>query len=84
MLVLIPVVQFQSSNHIATDSETKLNRFFLSYAGSNLPSPDADPEFTATKDYTVQRYVETQIYSGTYYNSGVEYVFNPIVFSGTS
>ena len=65
------VSKFKSYNTaLATDSETKLNRFFLSYAGSNLPSPDADPEFTATKDYTVQRYVETQMYSGAYYNSG--------------
>ncbi len=68
---LCSVSKFKSYNSaITTDSETKLNRFFINYAGSNLPSPDADPDFTPTRDYTVQRYVESQMYSGAYYNSG--------------
>ncbi len=31
---------------------------------------DADPNFTTAVDYTTQRYVETQIYSGAYYDTG--------------
>jgi len=50
--------------------ELKLNRFFINYAGQNLPQPDANPEFVAGKDYTTQRYIESQIYSGAYYDTG--------------
>ena len=50
--------------------ELKLNRFFINYAGQNLPTPDADPRFEAGTDYTVQRYAETQIYSGAYFDTG--------------
>lgn len=53
-----------------TSEELKLNRFFLNYAGQNLPAPDADPSFVAGKDYTIQRYSETQIYSGAYFDTG--------------
>jgi hypothetical protein len=35
-----------------------------------LPSPDADPNFIATQDYTTQRYVESQIYSGAMFDTG--------------
>jgi hypothetical protein len=54
----------------ATDEELKLNRFFINYAGQNLPAPDADPNFTPTIDYTTQRYVESQIYSGALFDTG--------------
>ena len=50
--------------------ELKLNRFFVNYAGQNLPAPDADPDFKAGRDYTIQRYTDTQIYSGGYYDTG--------------
>jgi hypothetical protein len=53
-----------------TDESLKLSRFFINYAGQNLPAPDADPEFKAGVDYTTQRYVETQIYSGSYFDTG--------------
>ena len=52
------------------DEELKLNRFFINYAGQNLPAPDADPNFTSTIDYTTQRYVESQIYSGALFDTG--------------
>ena len=54
----------------ANSEELKLNRFFLNYAGQNLPAPDADPDFQASIDYTTQRYVETQLYSGAYFDNG--------------
>jgi hypothetical protein len=63
--------KFKSYNAALTVSqELKLNRFFINYAGQNLPAPDADPEFSAVKDYTTQRYVESQIYSGAYFDTG--------------
>ncbi len=63
---------FKVSNdaYTANDEELKLSRFFINYAGQNLPAPDADPLFTPTKDYTTQRYVESQIYSGAMFDTG--------------
>jgi len=61
------------SNKIPNEpQETKLNRFFINYAGQNFPAPDADPSFVPNDklDYTTQRYIESQIYSGAYYDSG--------------
>jgi len=54
----------------ADSEELKLNRFFINYAGQNLPAPDADPLFVAGTDYTTQRYVESQLYSGAYFDNG--------------
>jgi hypothetical protein len=54
----------------STSQELKLNRFFIQYAGQNLPAPDADPEFKADRDYTTQRYTESLVYSGSYYDTG--------------
>lgn len=54
----------------SVSQELKLERFFINYAGQNLSSPDADPSFVAGTDYTVQRYVESQIYSGGYFDTG--------------
>jgi hypothetical protein len=53
-----------------TNEELKLNRFFINYSGQNLPAPDADPSFVAGTDYTTQRYAESQIYSGAYFDTG--------------
>jgi len=47
-----------------------LTRFYINYAGQNLPAPDADPEFVEGKDWTAQRYTETQLYSGAYFDTG--------------
>ena len=47
-----------------------MNRFFLNFAGQNLPAPDADPAFVAGKDYTTQRYVESQMFLVAYYDTG--------------
>jgi hypothetical protein len=54
----------------ADQTELTLNRMFINYAGQNRPAPDADPSFVAGQDYTVQRYNETQLYSGAYFDSG--------------
>jgi hypothetical protein len=52
------------------EEELKLNRMFINYAGQNRPQPDADPTFVANNDYTVQRYVDSQLYSGAYFDTG--------------
>ena len=63
--------KFKSYNvALNAEQETKLTRFFINYAGQNLPAPDADPNFTSTTDYTTQRYIESQMYSGGFYDSG--------------
>lgn len=63
---------FKVSNaaRTANSEEQKLERFFINYAGMNLPSPDADPNFTPLIDYTTQRYAESQIYSGAMFDTG--------------
>lgn len=55
---------------VPVPQELGLNRFFINYAGQNLPAPDADPSFVAGTDYTIQRYMESQIYNGSYFDSG--------------
>lgn len=50
--------------------ELLLNRLYINYAGQNMPAPDADPSFVGGTDYTIQRYAETQINSGAYFDSG--------------
>ena len=50
--------------------ELNLQRFFINYNSQNFPQPDADPEFDTEKDYTAQRYAETQIMSGCMFDTG--------------
>lgn len=52
--------------------ELRLNRLFLNYANMNKPQPDADPDYVpaSARDYTLQRYNDSMIYSGQYNNSG--------------
>ena len=69
----LSVSKFKSYNNPAiptASEELKLNRMFINYAGQNLPAPDADPSFVAGTDYTTQRYAESQIYSGAYFDTG--------------
>lgn len=64
--------KFRSYENVAqpfSPQELSLNRFYINFAGENKPSPDADPSFTAGKDYTIQRYFETQIHNGAYHDA---------------
>jgi len=58
------------TNNYAPNKELDLNRMYISYAGMQRPSPDADPSFNTGVDRTVQRYVDTMIENGAYYDSG--------------
>jgi hypothetical protein len=57
-------------NNPTVPQELRLNRLFVNYGGTSKPSPDADPSFVAGTDYTVQRYAETMLASGAYYDTG--------------
>jgi len=65
--------KFGNAANTLRDEETKLSRMFIQYAGESKPSPDADPTFVsgaAGKDYATQRYIETQLNSGAFYDCG--------------
>jgi len=63
--------KFRSYN-VAIDApqELNLNRFFINYAGQNMPAPDADPAFDTNTDRTTQRYMETMLYNGAVFDTG--------------
>lgn len=50
--------------------EKSLNRFFVNYAGRNVPSPDADPQFVAGTNYATEMYLNTILNSGSYFSEG--------------
>ena len=52
--------------------EKELTRLFLQYAGKAFPQPDADPNYSVgnAQDYTTQRYVETQLNTGSLFSEG--------------
>ena len=50
--------------------ELSLNRFYINFAAQSRPNPDADPSFNTRVDRTVQRYIESQIENGSYFDSG--------------
>lgn len=54
------------------NEELNLTRLFLSYGGTSRPSIDADPSYivTSAKDYTTQRYVDTLLQTGQYFQEG--------------
>ena len=65
--------KFKSYDNLLNPSiqqELKLIRFFVNFAGQTLPAPDADPSFVAGEDYSIQRYTDSQIYSGAFYDTG--------------
>jgi hypothetical protein len=61
---------YEAGNVPVSPQELRLNRLFVNYAGLNKPSPDADPSFIAGTDFTVERYAQTQIGSGAYFDTG--------------
>lgn len=69
--------QFRFFNaDLGYEATNALKRFYIQYAGQQFPSPDADPNLTVidnetgNKDYTTERYMQTMIESGQYYQLG--------------
>ena len=63
--------KFKSYNggvNVAT--ETALTRFYLNFAGQSQPNPDFAGEFNSTTDYLTQRYLETQLNTGAFFDTG--------------
>lgn len=60
----------RDADAIRDNSELALTRMFIQYAGQSKPSPDADPEFKAGVDLSYQRYVDSVLGSGSYFDSG--------------
>lgn len=54
------------------DEALYLERFYVDYAGQQKPSPDADPSYNETEniDRTTQRYLETIMGTGMYWECG--------------
>lgn len=71
---LFSPTKFKSYDALPSEvgEELKLNRMYLSYAGQQMPAPDADPNFSIAlaKDNTTQRYIESQLHSGNYFSEG--------------
>ena len=51
-------------------SALAMERFYVDYAGQQRPSPDSDPKFDLFIDYTTQRYLETHMATGLYWECG--------------
>ena len=69
---MVPSSKFKAFNAglTAGDEELKLTRWYIQYAGRSTPSPDASPEFKDGTDNTTQRYIDSQLQTGSYYNVG--------------
>ena len=53
------------------DVGLSLNRLYYQYAGTNYPSQsDADPEFKSGVDRTVRMYIDSQLQTGSYFDTG--------------
>lgn len=65
-----------ATNYINNYNELALSRLYVSYGGSQKPSPDANPEFKEGVDNTVQRYLDTLIDTGSYFDSSSETIQN--------
>jgi hypothetical protein len=65
------LTQYSASKFkLVNNGELQLNRLFVNYAGQNKPSPDADPKFDVALDHTTQRYVDSMLNSGAYFDCG--------------
>jgi len=57
---------------VGLDQTLQLNRYYISYAGQQYPSPDHDPAFSDTNDvdYTTMTYINTLLATGAYFHDG--------------
>ena len=63
--------KFKAYNAALTaPTDLQLERLYINYAGQNIPESMTDMKFTAGVDLTTQRYLDTQLYSGAFSDSG--------------
>jgi hypothetical protein len=63
--------EFKSYNAAGTDeTQNKMIRFSLDYAGQRYPTPDAQPSLSTGVDLSTQQYLNTQMNTGSFYNDG--------------
>ena len=65
--------KFRSYNadvDIDDSQENNLERFYIKYANFTLPQPDLNNDIDDEKDYGMQQYNDTAMYSGGYYDGG--------------
>jgi hypothetical protein len=53
---------------VDADLQNTLTRFYIQYAGLQLPQPDADPKYGAGVVQLQQRYAESMLNSGAYFD----------------
>jgi hypothetical protein len=85
-----PLTKFKINavgDQVDEDLGLQLNRMYVAYAGESKPSPDADPQFNPTSnprvDYTTQRYIESIIQNGAYFDGGGTETINEWHNNGT-
>ena len=59
-----------NANNTVREQELALNRFYVSYAGLQRPSPDSSAAFNVDTDRTAERYLDTMIESGAFFSEG--------------
>jgi hypothetical protein len=52
------------------DLSTSLSRWYMQYGGQKYPQVDLDPAFTSTNDFFNQLYINSQLNTGGYMDSG--------------
>lgn len=62
--------KFRAYDDNLVSQEGKLTRFMLQYAGQSLPNPDADTDYRTGVDLFTQRYNDSILYSGGYFETG--------------
>ena len=66
---LYSATRFRLDDHL----EKSLIRMYINYAGTNKPQPDAEPSWNTNanlENYMIQRYFETQVNTGGYFDAG--------------
>ena len=64
--------KFKVRAGIAGGNDLSLTRLYLTYGGQSKPSPDADPSYVegTAIDYTTQRYADSLLQSGQFFQDG--------------
>jgi hypothetical protein len=65
------LTQYSASRFKVQDNiDLSLSRYFIQYAGQSRPSPDSEGKLNGDEDFTVQRYIDSNIYNEAYYDTG--------------